>query len=64
MSWVEDMMPWLNRVMKLKAKMIERGLRQARAKCLCDGGEIRAVLRGPKNHIHAGCDRCKQQVME
>ena len=64
MSWVDEVMPWLNRVMKLKAKMIERGLVDARAKCLCDGGEIRARLAGPKKHIHARCDKCKQQVME
>jgi hypothetical protein len=64
MSWIAEAMPFVNRVMKLKAKMIERGLKQARAKCLCDGGEIRASIAGRKPHIHAHCDKCKQRVME
>lgn len=63
-SWMADFMPFFERVMKLKVKMLERGLRAARAKCLCEGGEIRAALAGKKNHIHARCGTCKRQVME
>ena len=64
MSWAEEVMPWLNRVMKLKAVMVKRGLKAARAKCLCDGGEIRAALAPGNNHIRASCDKCGQRVME
>lgn len=41
--------------LKLKGKMIERGLDRARTKCPKCGGRIDAVLVGRKKHIHMAC---------
>lgn len=55
---------WLGTAMKMKARMQEKSLRAARAKCPhCDGGIISATLNG--DHIHARCSTVNcLQVME
>ena len=51
--------------MKLKAVMLRRGLRQARAKCPECGGELHGSLAGKRNHMRFWCDgTCKRQMME
>lgn len=50
---------------KLKAIMLRRGLRQARAKCPECGGELHGALAGKRNHMRFWCDgTCKRQMME
>ena len=41
--------------LKLKSRMIERGLDRAQTKCPRCGGRIDAILAGPKKHIHMSC---------
>lgn len=57
--------PWMERVFKLKKKMLEKGLRKAKATCEppCKGFIV-GYLAGPKNHIHARCIECKLSLME
>lgn len=50
---------------KLKAVMLKKGLRQARAKCPECEGELRGALAGPRNHMRFHCTgTCKRQMME
>jgi uncharacterized protein with PIN domain len=50
---------------KLKAVMLKKGLRQARAKCPECEGELRGALAGPRNHMRFWCTgTCKRQMME
>lgn len=54
--------------MEYKKKMLDRGLRSAKATCKICGTKdsFLMVLAGPKNHLHAKCNNpsCKVSVME
>lgn len=56
---------FLERVIKLKKKMLEKGLQRARATCVapCEGF-IMAALAPNNKHIRAHCTVCKRQMME
>lgn len=64
-NFLVSMMPWFERVLKLKDKMKEKNLVNAKATCVppCKGFIV-ATLAGPKKHIHARCTECKKQMME
>jgi hypothetical protein len=50
---------------KLKAVMLRKGLREARAKCPECGGELHGRLAGARNHMRFWCDgTCNRQMME
>ena len=50
---------------RLKAVMLKRGLRAARAACPECGGTLHGALAGPRNHMRFWCDGpCKRQMME
>jgi hypothetical protein len=63
-------MKFMERVFKLKAKMLKDKLTFVRTTCNIDGcegegkGEIVARLAGRKNHVHAYCTKCNYQMME
>lgn len=48
----------------MKKNMIKKGLTAAKAKCPYCEGEWRAVLAGPKKHMHMRCTKCGIMVME
>ncbi|MDR6818450.1 hypothetical protein J2X76_003627 [Neorhizobium sp. 2083] len=51
--------------MKMKARMIEKGVTAARVKCPKCDGMLHARLAGRNNHIRFWCDGpCKRQMME
>ncbi|CAN7396733.1 hypothetical protein [Neorhizobium sp. LjRoot104] len=51
--------------MKMKARMIEKGVTSARVKCPKCDGMLHARLAGRKNHLRFWCDGpCKRQMME
>jgi len=64
-NWLADYVPWINRVMKLKAKMLEKKLSRAKATCLppCKGF-IYASIAPSNKHIWANCSECKRRLME
>lgn len=55
----------LRDAVKMKTKMLEAGLTQARAKCPECEGELQGRLVGRKNHMRFWCSgSCKRQLME
>jgi hypothetical protein len=51
--------------MKLKAKMIKKGIKAARTPCtICNKGHLHMRLAGPKNHSRLWCDVCDVRMME
>jgi len=57
---------FIERMITLKTRMMQRKLRRARTNCTINGcdGMVHATLNGPKNHIHARCDKCHLMIME
>lgn len=50
---------------KLKAVMLKRGLKAARARCPECGGELNGRLAGSRNHMRFWCaGTCKRSMME
>lgn len=66
MTGFENSMEFVERVILLKKRMLERKLSRARTNCTIGGceGTIVATLAGRKNHVHARCDTCNLQIME
>ncbi len=55
----------LKLALKWKAKIIERDLTRAKAKCPYCEGYWHGVLCGNKKHLHMSCDGdCKTMMME
>jgi len=64
-DWFKSFKPFLERVMKLKVKMLEKNLSQAKATCVppCSGF-IHATIAPSNNHIWAGCKKCGRSLIE
>jgi hypothetical protein len=54
---------FITRAFKLRAKMIERGIRIGKTECAC-GGWIVGELAGRKDHLRANCASCGMAVMQ
>lgn len=54
---------FIDRAFKLRARMIELGIRSGKTPCPC-GGWIVGDLAGRKDHLHAHCASCGGAVMQ
>lgn len=65
-DWLKDVSETLMLASRLKRALLRKKKRRGWTKCPRCGSKVHAVLAGPRNHIHMGCENkeCNVRCLE